>query len=154
MSGSVAERASGHGSRRACLLVAIAAAGAGCPRWPPPEPRPSVRLVQLDRSAGQPAWTARFEVHNAGRVSRVVAAIDWELAVGDRPLQRGRAEPKQRLAAGERAAIQVDLAIPDEVTGELRRAADRVRLRGMVHLEDSAGPAGAAAPFDESARLF
>ena len=58
------------------------------------------------------------------------------------------------LAPDQRAVIDVALAVPAPVDAELRSAAamgGRLRIRGMVHLEDPGGGEGAPAPFDEAA---
>ena len=137
----------------ACALVGLA----GCPRLPPPPPRPAVALVRLDRApaAEAPAGTAfraRFEVHNRGAASLVLAAVDWEIAIGERALLRGRVHEHRPFAPDEDAAIDVAIAVPAPLEPELRRGV-RIRLRGMIHFESPAGGAGAPAPFDEDATL-
>jgi hypothetical protein len=139
---------------RAVALGAAVAGAAGCPRLPPPPPRPAVTLVRLDAAAatGGLALRVRFLVHNRGAIALILSAVDWEIVLGEEPLLRGRAQAHRRFGPDERAPIEFAIVIPAPLEQELRAAA-RVRLRGMVHLEDPAGGAGAPAPFDEEAPL-
>ena len=104
---------------------------AGCPRLPPPEPRPHAHLLAADRQGAM--ITARLRVDAAPRLRTV--AVDWALAIGERDRVRGRSD---------------SLAIAIRLPGDVRPGA-LVRLRGAVHLD---GPDGAAlAPFDETLRI-
>ncbi|HKE15180.1 MAG TPA: hypothetical protein VKB80_09965 [Kofleriaceae bacterium] len=147
-----------RGLARARALAPAAALAlvlcAGCPRLPPPAPRPSVSLDRLERAAAPGQWRARLRVHNRGAAGLVVAAVDWELVAGERPLLRGRSPAHLALAPDQRAVIDVALAVPAPVDDELRSATTsggRLRIRGMVHLVDPGGGEGAPAPFDEAA---
>ena len=119
-----------HTARAAAAgLVAILLTG--CPRLPPPVPRPQVHLLAFDRS-GQ-VLTARLGVDHPRSLHPL--AVDWALGVGERDLVRGRAE-----------SLEISIPLPAQV-----RPGALVRLRGAVHLDGDGGPA--LAPFDEVARL-
>jgi hypothetical protein len=143
---------------RAAFVAVAVAASSGCPRLPPPAPRPSVSLNGLERAAATGdglALRARFRVHNRGAARLVLAAVDWELALGERALLRGRETEQRPFAADEHATVDVAIAIPAAVADELREAVagGRIRLRGTFHLVDPGGGPGAPAPFDELASL-
>ncbi|HWM86387.1 MAG TPA: hypothetical protein VNO33_11130 [Kofleriaceae bacterium] len=133
---------------RARLILAIALVSAtGCPRLPPPAPRPAVTLERIDRAAG--SLRARFQIHNRGAVALTLSAIDWELAPGGRPLLRGRALARRAFGPDQRATVEVAIAVPAALEPALQgaAAAGGIRLRGTFHLEDATGT-GAPAPFD------
>ncbi len=115
----------------ATALAALALALAGCPRLPPPEPRPHVHLRELVRN--ERTLTARLRVDGADGLSPV--AVDWALAIGERDLVRGRTP-----------SLDIAISMPSAV-----QAGGLVRLRGAVHLDGDRGPA--LAPFDELARV-
>ena len=138
---------------RLAVCAALALCAAGCPRLPPPAPRPSVVLERIDRAGS--SLRAHLRVQNRGGAVLRLSAVDWELVLAGRPLVRGRTGERRSIAPGAYAAIIVDLAVPAPLEGELRRAAaagGRIELRGTVHLED-AGGRGRSAPFDEVAAL-
>jgi len=146
----------------AALVSSLALAAVGCPRLPPPPPRPAVFVVSVERAAATgdgEVLRARLDVHNRGAFRLVLAAIDWEMVDprGDRAISRGRAATHRVFAPDQRAVVDIDLAIPAPVAEQIRRAAaaagSRIRLRGTAHLEDPAGGEGAAAPFDDPAPL-
>ncbi len=141
---------------RLALCAALALGAAGCPRLPPPPPRPSVVLERIDRSAGaEVSLRAHLRVHNRGDAALTLHAVDWELVLAGRPLLRGRSQARRSLAPGAQAAVEVAIDIPAPLEGELRRGAaagGRIELRGTVHLED-AGGRGRPAPFDELAAM-
>jgi len=117
---------------RAAAAAALAlAVVTGCPRLPPPEPRPHAHLRELVRN--QRTLTARLRVDGADGLSPV--AVDWTLAIGERDLVRGRAP-----------SLDIAISMPSAV-----QAGGLVRLRGAVHLDGDRGPA--LAPFDELARV-
>jgi len=117
--------------RAAACAALVAAFLTGCPRLPPPAPRPHAHLRALERDGH--VLTLHIRVDGAGGLSP--AAVDWALAVGERDLVRGRA-----------GSLDITIAIPPAV-----RAGGLVRLRGAVHLDGDRGPA--LAPFDELARV-
>jgi hypothetical protein len=138
---------------RLTVCAGLALSAAGCPRLPPPVPRPSVALERIARAGS--SLRAHLRVHNRGDAALRLTAVDWELVLAGRPLARGRTRGGRSLAPGAHAALIVELAIPAPLEGELRRAAAQrraVELRGTVHLED-AGGRGRPAPFDEVAAL-
>ena len=147
-----------RGAARFAVAVAIAASTSGCPRLPPPLPRPAARVVSLDAGVG-PAATlrARLDLWNRGSARLVLAAVDWELTDvrGDVVLARGRAEVHRSFAPDERAGVAIDLAMAPSVAAAVRAAARgaRARLRGTVHLEDPGGGEGAPASFDDPVTL-
>jgi len=140
---------------RLALCVALSVGAAGCPRLPPPPPRPSVALERIDRGGAERSLRAQLRVHNRGDAALTLHAVDWELVLAGRPLLRGRSPARGSLAPGAHAAVLVAIALPAPIEGELRRGAaggGRVELRGTVHLEDAAGR-GRPAPFDDLAVL-
>lgn len=124
--------------RLAAIVLAVAASG--CPRLPPPAPRPSVSLLGIE--AAGTALRARLVIHNRGQSELLLSAIDWEIARGDEPLLRGRAYFRRRFAPDERAAIDVAIGLPPAL------ASGDLRLRGTAHLEPDA-----PAPFDQPAAI-
>ena len=138
---------------RHAVCAAVALCAAGCPRLPPPVPRPSVEVERIERAGS--SLRAHLRVHNRGDAALRLTAVDWELVLAGRPLARGRTRGGRSLAPGAHAAVVVELAIPAPLEGELRRTAAQrraIELRGTVHLED-AGGRGRPAPFDEEAAL-
>lgn len=119
----------GASAGAAAALLALALTG--CPRLPPPAPRPHARLLAVDR-AGE-VLTARLRIDPAAGLRPL--AVDWALAVGERDLVRGRA-----------GSLAIAIPLPPGL-----RPGALVRLRGAVHLDGGDGPV--LAPFDESARL-
>ncbi len=117
--------------RAAACAALVAAFLTGCPRLPPPPPRPHAHIRTLERAGD--VLTVHLRVD--GAVGLSPAAVDWALAMGERDLVRGRA-----------GSLDIAIAIPPPV-----RAGGLVRLRGAVHLEGDRGPA--LAPFDELARV-
>lgn len=117
--------------RPAALAALVAASLTGCPRQPPPPPRPHAHLRSLERDGRR--ITAHLRVDAAGALSPV--AVDWALAIGERDLVRGRS-----------GSLDIAIGLPAEV-----QAGGLVRLRGAVHLDGERGPA--LVPFDELARV-
>lgn len=118
---------------RALLALALALALTGCPRLPPPAPRPHVRVVVGAVDRERAALTARLWIDHGERLRAV--AVDWALAVGERDVVRGRSD-----------SLSIAVRLPSQM-----RPGALVRLRGAVHLE---GPDGTLfAPFDESVRI-
>jgi hypothetical protein len=116
--------------RMGAALVALALTG--CPRLPPPAPRPHVH-VDLGAANRDGVLTARLRIDHGERLRAV--AVDWALVLGERDLVRGRSD---------------SLAIPVRLPSEVQPGA-LVRLRGAVHFE---GPDGLLfAPFDETVRI-
>jgi hypothetical protein len=134
--------------KRALCVAALVAMASGCPRLPPPPPRPSVVLERMDR-ADATRLLARLRVHNHGAIGVTVSAVDWELARGARPLVRGRSRARRALAPDQDAAIEFAIALPAPLAAELGADSGGLRLRGAVHLRDSGGR-GRPAPFDEA----
>lgn len=117
--------------RGAAAAALVAAVLTGCPRLPPPPPRPHAHLRSLERDGRR--LTAHLRVDGGGALAAV--AVDWALVVGERDRVRGRAD-----------SLDIAVVLPPEV-----QAGGLVRLRGAVHLDGAGGPA--LAPFDELARV-
>jgi hypothetical protein len=148
----------GRLAARLAVALVIAIGASGCPRLPPPLPRPAARVVSLESGVGPAApLRARLDLWNRGSARLVLAAVDWELTDvrGDVVLARGRASVRRAFAPDERAAVAIDLAMAPSVTAAVRGGAPdaRARLRGTAHLEDPDGGEGAPASFDDPVTL-
>lgn len=141
---------------RASTVAAAAFLATACSPWPAPLRAPQVHLVRAHLASAAPAGSPRLDVElavkNPGSEPLVLRAVDWEIALGQTPLLRGRRDLADLgLAPGGARVIPLSVALSPALADQLRAAPPgRARLRGMAHLERPDGE-GAPAPFDLAA---
>ncbi len=132
------------GVATALLALAFGALGSGgCPGIPRPLEAPQVELRAAALEGG--ALAAELSVANPNQVGLVVEAVDWELAVDDRTVARGRMEQHTEVAALSATSVSLRGLLS---AGQAERVAGvaggDVTLAGTLHLRAPRGPVAAS----------
>jgi hypothetical protein len=125
--------------RAALVLLALACA---CPGLSRPIEAPQVSLGQA--SLEDAGFEAQLSVVNPNHERLQLEAIDWELAVDDRAVARGRSELRADIAAFAPTAVSLRGALTPGQRARLGDAASAATISGTLHLRAPQGLVAAA----------
>jgi hypothetical protein len=123
-------------------ILAWAALSAACAAAPPRPEHPTVGARQAmlaDTVDGGLDVVVRLDVVNRGRVSQELAAVDWELAVDERPVARGRDDARLELRAGGNAEARFSAHVKPGAAARVRSLPGAITFSGVLHWQSRSG---------------